>query len=72
MTTKINAAAASRLYREATQENARLRATLAEIKRVAETQEIPDRHGRLHQACSLTCLIECGTLASLTTGKSDG
>jgi hypothetical protein len=57
--------------RDAADEIDRLTAALTEIQRVAKTNEIPDRHGRMIGACSVTCLDECETLASaaLTTGE---
>ena len=50
---------------------------LEDIAQIAETNQIPDRHGRREgQACDATCLAECATvarkaLAEITAATSD-
>lgn len=51
---------------------AHLEETLREIVRIQETQQIPDRHGRMIDSCEVTCLNECETIASAALAGDKG
>lgn len=47
-------------------------ALLKEILQIAETGEIPDRHGKWHAACDTTCINEIATLVRAATVPGGG